>query len=76
MDQFMVDISAIPEAAVGDEAILFGTDGKNFLPADEVAADAQTIGYELVCGITKRVPRLYFANGKCIEKHFGIPHEE
>lgn len=55
MDQCMVDLSDVPDAKIGDEIILFG-DGA--LTADTLAARAETIGYEVVCLITKRVPRI------------------
>ena len=64
MDQFMVDVSHIPQVCVGDVVTIFGTDGKETIAADEVAAKAQTIGYELVCGIAPRVPRVYMKNGE------------
>ena len=56
MDQFMVDVSGI-DVSVGDEVILMGRDGDLFISADEIARHAQTINYEVVCGISKRVPR-------------------
>ena len=55
MDQFMVDVSHISGVCAGDVVTIFGTDGKETITADEVAAKAQTIGYELVCGIAPRV---------------------
>lgn len=55
MDQFMIDVTDIPEVKFGDEVILIG-DGYT---ADDMANDIGTIGYEVVCGITKRVPRIY-----------------
>ena len=76
MDQLMVDVSDIPETEVGDVATLFGRDGEEEIFADDVATVAQTIGYELVCGITKRVPRVYMRGGKVDKIHYGIPHEE
>lgn len=76
MDQFMVDVTDIPEVEVGDTVTLFGRDGDAVLYADDVAALAQTIGYELVCGITKRVPRVYIEQGNITEIHYGIPHVE
>jgi len=51
MDMIMVDLREQPQAKVGDEVILWG-DG---LPVEEIAASADTIGYELLCGVTKRV---------------------
>ena len=64
MDQFMVDVTHIPNVRPGDVATIFGTDGEVTITADEVAEKAQTIGYELVCGITARVPRVYLKNGE------------
>lgn len=54
MDQIMVDVTAIPEAAVGDEVVLFGQD----LPAAELAERADTIAWEIFTGISKRVQRV------------------
>ena len=55
MDQLMADVTEIPEAAFGDEVTLLG-DG---FTADDMAALVNTIGYEIVCDISKRVPRVY-----------------
>ena len=63
MDQFMVDVSHIPGVCAGDVVTIFGSDGKETMTADEVAEKAQTIGYELICGIAPRVPRVYLKNG-------------
>ncbi len=59
MDQFMVDLSGVPEAEVGDEVVLYGRQGDEFLSLEEAATVAGTIPYELVCGLTPRVPRVY-----------------
>lgn len=56
MDQCMADVTAVPEAAVGDKAVLFGSDT---LTADEVAGWLGTINYEIVCMVSPRVPRVY-----------------
>ena len=64
MDQFMVDVTHIPGVKPGDTVTIFGTDGDATITADEVAEKAQTIGYELVCGIAPRVPRVYLKNGE------------
>ena len=64
MDQFMVDVSHIPGVCAGDVVTIFGTDGSETITADEVADKAQTIGYELVCGIAPRVSRVYLKNGE------------
>ena len=76
MDQLMIDVTDIPDVSVNDLATVFGTDGKTDISADDVATIAGTIGYELVCGITRRVPRVYIKNGEISEIRFGIAHED
>jgi alanine racemase len=56
MDQTLIDVTDIPEVAVGDEAILFGTQD---LQVGELSVLAETIDYEITCGISQRVPRIY-----------------
>ena len=65
MDMCMVDVSEIPEIRVGDEAALFGydTDG-TLLPCERIAQQAGTISYEILCGISKRIPRIYMQDGR------------
>lgn len=58
MDQFMADVTDIPNVKLEDEATLFGRDNGAFIPVEEVASLAGTINYETVCGISKRVPRI------------------
>lgn len=59
MDLTMVDVTDIPDVMVGDEVILIGCHGTEQIRAEEVAAWAETISYELFCGISARVPRVY-----------------
>ena len=59
MDQMIVDISGIENVSVGNEVTLFG-DG---LPVEEVAALCGTINYEIICGVSRRVPRIYIKDG-------------
>jgi alanine racemase len=59
MDMCMVDVTDITEAREGDEVVLFGQQGKESITADEMAAQAETISYEILCGVGKRVPRIY-----------------
>ena len=54
MDQFMCDVSALDDVQPDDEVILFGSE----ITADDIAKLTGTIGYEIVCGITARVPRI------------------
>ena len=55
----MIDVTDIDGAAVGDDVVLIGRDGAETLLADDLAHWAGTISYEILCGISKRVPRLY-----------------
>jgi alanine racemase len=57
MDMVMADVTAVPGAAVGDEAVLVGAQGEERIGADELAGKAGTIAYEILCGIGARVPR-------------------
>jgi alanine racemase len=60
MDWIMLDVTAIAGVAVGDEVVLMGSDKSgNSVRAEELAGWSQTIPYELFCGISKRVPRVY-----------------
>ena len=65
MDQTMVDVTDIPGVKMGDEVTVFGPDGGD--TADTIAAKTQTINYEVVCGLARRVPRVYKENGKICE---------
>ena len=58
MDQIMVDVTDIPDTKMGDTAVLLGSDGPETLTADDMAALVGTIGYEIVCDISERVPRV------------------
>lgn len=59
MDMCMVDVTDLPEARTGDVATIFGNDGSAVIPVSELAEKAGTISYEIVCGISPRVPRVY-----------------
>ena len=67
MDQMMVDVTDIPEAAVDDQVTLAGSDGEETVSFGELAAIAGTIHYELLCLVSKRVPRVYLRNGAAIK---------
>ena len=58
MDQFMVDVSHIENVNIGDSVILMGSDNSLSVTADEIASLSGTINYEIVCGVSKRVPRM------------------
>jgi len=59
MDMCMIDVTDIAKAQEGDEVVLFGQQGKETITADEMAAQAGTVPYEILCGVSKRVPRIY-----------------
>lgn len=64
MDQLMLDITDIENVSTGDEVTVIGTDGDCYVSAEEIANLTNTINYEIICIIGKRVPRVYFKNGK------------
>ena len=59
MDMCMVDISRVPDAKVGDTVTIFGTDGDDTIEVDSLSCRLNTIPYEILCGINKRIPRIY-----------------
>ena len=59
MDQCMLQLDSVPDAKVGDEIVLIGSQGDENLSVDEVAKRWGTINYEVVTLIGKRVPRVY-----------------
>lgn len=66
MDQLMLDVTDIENVTMGTEVTVFGQSGDVFLPVEEVAALCDTIHYELVCVLGKRVPRVYRKNGETV----------
>ena len=64
MDQFMADVTDAGEVKAGDSVILMGEDNGEKISADDIAEIQKTISYEVLCGIGKRVPRVYIRNGK------------
>ncbi len=61
MDQLMVNCGEI-DVKIGDQAVLLGAQGDEVISANEIATRLDTIGYEIVCGVSARVPRVYFEN--------------
>ncbi|UJS18638.1 MAG: alanine racemase [Candidatus Jettenia sp.] len=59
MDQCFVDVSYIKEVSVGDEVVLYGIQGQESIAVESVAKQLNTIPYEIVCNVSKRVPRVY-----------------
>ena len=67
MDLCMIDVTEIPEAKVGDTVTIIGENGGAVNSCDALANLAETIPYEILCGINKRVPRLYFKERKQVD---------
>lgn len=67
MDQFMVDITNIPNVELETPVTLVGHDGDKFLSMEEVSEQAHSFNYELPCRISRRVTRMYVKDGKEIK---------
>ncbi len=59
MDQLLIDVSSVADAELGDTVTLIGSDGAQCIRAEDIAGWAGTISYEILCGISQRVPRVY-----------------
>ena len=59
MDMCLIDVTKLPNVDMGEEVVILGSQGKDNIPIEELAAKAETIPYEIFCGISKRVPRIY-----------------
>lgn len=66
MDQFMIDLSEIPEAKEGDKVTLIGKDGAYAITMEELGNLSGRFNYELACDLSKRVPRIYMKDGKIL----------
>lgn len=66
MDQMMVDVTDIPGVVLEDPVILVGRDGDEVITMEQIAAAADSFNYEFVCGISRRVPRLYCREGRTV----------
>ena len=66
MDQLMVDVTHIPGVALNDRVVLVGRYDDEVITMEQIAAQADSFNYEFVCGISRRVPRIYVSGGKTI----------
>ena len=66
MDQLMVDVTHIPGVTLDDPVVLVGRSGEERITMEEIAAAADSFNYEFVCGISRRVPRVYTTEGKTV----------
>ena len=75
MDQFMVDVTDIPEAQMDDEVVLLGKSGDAQITLQQIAQAAGTIPYEFLCSLHHRVPRYYFQKGRRTDARHYLPAE-
>ena len=66
MDQMMVDVTDIPDVTPRDQVVLVGRSGEEEITMEQIAAAADSFNYEFVCGISRRVPRIYSRGGKTV----------
>lgn len=66
MDQFMVNVTDIPDVCVGDEVTLVGTDGPEQITLEELGELSGRFNYEFACDLGKRIPRVFYKGGKRI----------
>ena len=66
MDQMMVDVTHIPGVSLNDRVVLVGRYDDEEITMEEIAAVADSFNYEFVCGISRRVPRIYVSGGKTV----------
>lgn len=73
MDQFMVDVTDIPNVKTGDKVTLIGRDGEEQITMEELGECADRFNYEFVCDLGKRIPRVYLQNGRVVgtKDHFS-----
>jgi alanine racemase len=81
MDMCTLDVSHIPECEIGDEVVLMGRQEGGYISANEIAAKARSISYEILCALGKRAPRIFVHKGKpdSVEprlRRIFIPDEE
>ena len=67
MDQFMVDVTDIPDVQMGDPVVLMGTSGDEIISAETIGAAAQSFNYEQVCDVGRRVTRVYIRGGEEVQ---------
>ena len=81
MDMCTIDVTHISGCAVGDEVVLLGKQGQEYISANEIAFRAKTISYEVLCALGKRAPRVFLQKGEtgAVEprlRRIFVPDEE
>ena len=64
MDMCTLDVTHIPNCQIGDEVVLLGRQGQEYISADDLADKVNTISYEILCAMGKRAPRIFLHKGK------------
>lgn len=66
MDQMMVDVTEIPGVSLADPVTLVGSDGTETISMEAIAQACDSFNYEFICGVSRRVPRIYYQNGAVV----------
>ena len=64
MDVMMLDVTDVPDVAIGDVATVYGSDGAQRYPANVVARSIGTVTSDLISGVSRRVPRFYLPDSR------------
>ena len=72
MDQMMVDVTDVPEARPEDPVVLVGKDGNDMISVQEVSDAAYSFHYEFICGIARRIPRIYVRGGRVVKENLYL----
>lgn len=67
MDQFMIDVTHIPDVRIGDVVTLIGKDKDEYISVEEMSSLALSFNYEFVCDLGKRIPRIFYRDGKVVD---------
>ena len=70
MDQTIIDVSGIEDVKIGDEVIVFSANESPTV--DDLAMFADTINYEVICAVSKRLPRYYQQNGQTVDVMYKL----
>jgi alanine racemase len=81
MDMATADVTAVADCQIGDEVVIMGQQGGEWIRADDIAAKSETISYEVLCALGKRAPRIFWHKGRAdsVEprlRRIFIPDEE
>ena len=64
MDQFMIDVTNVPDASIGQEVTLMGKEGNAIYSCEEISSLAGSFNYEFCCDVGRRIPRVYYKDGE------------